>query len=169
MHCYSVTRCSASSGCIATCSTAAAPDFRMRLLPFCCFIAVCREEGIKVIETAGHFKGLQPFVDKFKAEGAVIIHKCVTVRHAKSAERMGVDMISMDGFECGGHPVRCPPSTPTFPSFICLGHARSPPPTPPHPPPLLLVSLSPTSLQSASSINALCLKPRHILLTCRTL
>ena len=59
---------------------------------------------LRLIETAGHFKGLEPFVKKFKAAGAFIIHKCVTVRHAKSAERLGVDMISMDGFDCAGHP-----------------------------------------------------------------
>merc|ERR1712113_1203160 len=56
------------------------------------------------IETAGHFKGLEPFVKKFKAKGAYVIHKCVTIRHAKSAEKVGVDMISMDGFDCAGHP-----------------------------------------------------------------
>ena len=59
---------------------------------------------LRLIETAGHFKGLEPLVTKFKAAGAFIIHKCVTVRHAKSAERLGVDMISMDGFDCAGHP-----------------------------------------------------------------
>ena len=59
---------------------------------------------LRLIETAGHFKGLEPFVKKFKAAGAFVIHKCVAVRHAKSAERLGVDMISMDGFDCAGHP-----------------------------------------------------------------
>jgi len=59
---------------------------------------------LRMIETAGHFKGLEPFVKKFKAKGAYVIHKCVTIRHAKSAEKVGVDMISMDGFDCAGHP-----------------------------------------------------------------
>ena len=59
---------------------------------------------LRLIETAGHFKGLEPFVRQFKAAGAVIIHKCVAIRHAKSAEKVGVDMISMDGFDCAGHP-----------------------------------------------------------------
>ena len=59
---------------------------------------------LRMIETAGHFKGLEPFVKRFKAAGAFVIHKCVAVRHAKSAERLGVDMISMDGFDCAGHP-----------------------------------------------------------------
>lgn len=59
---------------------------------------------LRMIETAGHFKGLEPFVKRFKAKGAFVIHKCVTIRHAKSAEKVGVDMISMDGFDCAGHP-----------------------------------------------------------------
>ena len=59
---------------------------------------------LRVVETAGHFKGLQPFVTQFKNAGAYVIHKCTTVRHAKSAEKMGVDAISMDGFDCAGHP-----------------------------------------------------------------
>jgi len=59
---------------------------------------------LRMIETAGHFKGLEPFVKRFKAKGAYVIHKCVTIRHAKSAEKVGVDMISMDGFDCAGHP-----------------------------------------------------------------
>jgi len=63
-----------------------------------------RSGQLRLIETAGHFKGLEPFVKQFKAAGAIVIHKCVTVRHAKSAERLGVDMISMDGFDCAGHP-----------------------------------------------------------------
>ena len=59
---------------------------------------------LRVVETAGHFKGLQPFVTQFKSAGAYVIHKCTTIRHAKSAEKMGVDCISMDGFDCAGHP-----------------------------------------------------------------
>ncbi len=58
--------------------------------------------GIKVVETAGYRP--QEHVDHFKAHGIRIIHKCTAVRHALSAERMGVDAISIDGFECAGHP-----------------------------------------------------------------
>jgi nitronate monooxygenase len=43
-------------------------------------------------------------VEEFKAHGIKVIHKCTSVRHALSAERMGVDAISIDGFECAGHP-----------------------------------------------------------------
>ncbi|MDT0575783.1 nitronate monooxygenase family protein [Croceicoccus sp. F390] len=60
------------------------------------------ESGIKIVETAGNKP--QEHVDAFKAHGIKVIHKCTAVRHALSAERMGVDAISIDGFECAGHP-----------------------------------------------------------------
>ena len=60
------------------------------------------DSGIKIVETAGHKP--QEHVDEFKAHGIIVLHKCTAVRHALSAERMGVDVISIDGFECAGHP-----------------------------------------------------------------
>lgn len=60
------------------------------------------EGGVKIVETAGYKP--QEHVDDFKARGIKVIHKCTAVRHALSAERMGVDAISIDGFECAGHP-----------------------------------------------------------------
>ena len=60
------------------------------------------ESGIKIVETAGYKP--QEHVDEFKKHGIIVIHKCTAVRHALSAERMGVDAISIDGFECAGHP-----------------------------------------------------------------
>jgi nitronate monooxygenase len=60
------------------------------------------ESGIKVVETAGNKP--QEHVTEFKKHGVVVVHKCTSVRHALSAERMGVDAISIDGFECAGHP-----------------------------------------------------------------
>lgn len=60
------------------------------------------ESGIKIVETAGYKP--QEHVDHFRAHGIKVIHKCTAVRHALSAERMGVDAISIDGFECAGHP-----------------------------------------------------------------
>ena len=62
------------------------------------YVDVVVEEQIPVIETAGHVNGLKKFVDRLKAEGRFIMHKCTSVRHAKSAQKMGVDMISIDGF-----------------------------------------------------------------------
>jgi len=66
------------------------------------YMAAVIDSGIKIVETAGNSP--KSFVDKFKAAGIIIIHKCTTVRHAISAERYGVDMVSIDGFECAGHP-----------------------------------------------------------------
>lgn len=60
------------------------------------------EAGIKIVETAGNKP--QEHVDEFKKHGIKVLHKCTSVRHALSAERMGVDAISIDGFECAGHP-----------------------------------------------------------------
>jgi nitronate monooxygenase len=57
---------------------------------------------IKIIETAG--RSPVPYLPKFKAAGVKVIHKCTSVRHGLSAEKAGVDCISMDGFECAGHP-----------------------------------------------------------------
>ncbi|WP_334162063.1 NAD(P)H-dependent flavin oxidoreductase [Phenylobacterium sp.] len=58
--------------------------------------------GVKIVETAGYKP--QEHVDHFKEHGIKVIHKCTAVRHALSAERMGVDAISIDGLECAGHP-----------------------------------------------------------------
>lgn len=60
------------------------------------------DSGIKIVETAGHKP--KEHVDHFKQHGIIVIHKCTAVRHALSAEKMGVDAISIDGFECAGHP-----------------------------------------------------------------
>lgn len=60
------------------------------------------DSGITIVETAGNKP--QEHVDEFKKHGVKVIHKCTSVRHALSAERMGVDAISIDGFECAGHP-----------------------------------------------------------------
>lgn len=60
------------------------------------------ESGVRIVETAGH--NPKEHVDDFKQHGITVIHKCTAVRHALSAERMGVDVISIDGFECAGHP-----------------------------------------------------------------
>ena len=60
------------------------------------------ESGVKLVETAGHSP--REHVEDFKAHGCLVLHKCTSVRHALSAERLGVDAISIDGFECAGHP-----------------------------------------------------------------
>ncbi|ORX47069.1 inosine monophosphate dehydrogenase [Hesseltinella vesiculosa] len=70
--------------------------------PYAEYAQVIIDEGIKVVETAGSNPG--EYIKKFKEAGIVVIHKCTTVRHALTAERMGVDVVSIDGFECAGHP-----------------------------------------------------------------
>ncbi len=66
------------------------------------YLDAALDSGIRVIETAG--RSPKEFIAKAKAAGAVIVHKCTAVRHALSAERAGVDAISIDGFEAAGHP-----------------------------------------------------------------
>ena len=70
--------------------------------PYAEYRAAIIESGIKIVETAGYKP--QEHVDHFKQHGVKVIHKCTAVRHAVSAEKMGVDAISIDGFECAGHP-----------------------------------------------------------------
>jgi nitronate monooxygenase len=61
------------------------------------------DSGVKIVETAGT-PAVAELWQMFKAADIRIIHKCTSVRHAMSAERKGVDAISIDGFECAGHP-----------------------------------------------------------------
>jgi nitronate monooxygenase len=61
------------------------------------------DSGVRIVETAGTPAVAEQWA-MFKAAGIRIIHKCTSVRHALSAERKGVDAISIDGFECAGHP-----------------------------------------------------------------
>ncbi|MCX6459857.1 MAG: nitronate monooxygenase [Actinobacteria bacterium] len=60
------------------------------------------ESGIKIVETAG--SNPAPHLPAFKEAGVKIIHKATTVRHSLKAESLGVDAVSIDGFECAGHP-----------------------------------------------------------------
>ncbi|EER19460.1 conserved hypothetical protein [Perkinsus marinus ATCC 50983] len=66
------------------------------------FADVVVEEGVKVVETAG--RNPADFIKFFKKHDVKVIHKCTSIRHALTAARAGADMISMDGFEAGGHP-----------------------------------------------------------------
>ena len=70
--------------------------------PYAAYRRAIIDSGITIVETAGHKP--QEHVEDLKAHGVTVIHKCTAVRHALSAERMGVDAISIDGFECAGHP-----------------------------------------------------------------
>ena len=65
-------------------------------------IDVIVKSGVKVVETAGN--NPQKYLPALKEAGIKIIHKCTAVRHALKAESIGCDAVSVDGFECGGHP-----------------------------------------------------------------
>jgi nitronate monooxygenase len=73
-----------------------APDYRA-------YAQAIIDGGVKVVETAGT-PAVREIWDMLKPHGIVILHKCTAVRHALSAERAGCDVISIDGFECAGHP-----------------------------------------------------------------
>ncbi|EPQ31960.1 uncharacterized protein PFL1_00159 [Pseudozyma flocculosa PF-1] len=66
------------------------------------FTRAAIEEGCRIFETAGYNPG--PIIKIAKQHNCYVIHKCTSVRHAKSAEKLGADMLSIDGFECAGHP-----------------------------------------------------------------
>nr|WP_277872771.1 MULTISPECIES: nitronate monooxygenase [unclassified Frankia] len=60
------------------------------------------DSGVTIVETAG--SSPEPHMDFFHEHGVRVIHKCTSVRHAVKAERVGVAAVSIDGFECAGHP-----------------------------------------------------------------
>jgi NADH:quinone reductase (non-electrogenic) len=66
------------------------------------YIRVIVESKVKIVETAGN--NPQKYLPALKAAGIRVIHKCTSVRHALKAETIGCDAVSVDGFECGGHP-----------------------------------------------------------------
>lgn len=68
---------------------------------YAAYARVVIEEGVKIVETAGNSPG--PVIAQLKKAGTIILHKCTTIRHAKAAEKLGVDFLSIDGFECAGH------------------------------------------------------------------
>lgn len=75
------------------------------------------DEGVKVVETAGNSPG--PVIKQLKKAGVTILHKCTTIRHAQSAVKLGVDFLSIDGFECAGHVGES-----DITNFILLSRAR---------------------------------------------
>ena len=75
--------------------TVSSPDYQG-------YINAIIDNGVKIVETAG--RNPQEYLPKLKEAGVKIIHKCTSVRHALKAEKIGCDAVSVDGFECGGHP-----------------------------------------------------------------
>lgn len=80
------------------------------------YIRAVVEGGVKVVETAGN--NPQKWLPALKEAGIKVIHKCTAVRHALKAEAIGCDAVSVDGFECGGHP-----GEDDVPNFILLPRA----------------------------------------------
>jgi NAD(P)H-dependent flavin oxidoreductase YrpB (nitropropane dioxygenase family) len=70
--------------------------------PYAEYIDAIAEGGIRIVETAG--RNPEQYMPALKAHGIQVIHKCTSVRHALKAEQIGCDAVSLDGFECGGHP-----------------------------------------------------------------
>ena len=80
------------------------------------YIKAIVEGGVKVVETAGN--NPQKWMPLLHEHGIKVIHKCTSVRHALKAEAIGCDAVSVDGFECGGHP-----GEDDVPNFILLPRA----------------------------------------------
>jgi len=66
------------------------------------YVKAIIEGGVKIVETAGN--NPQKYLPALKEHGIKVIHKCTSVRHSLKAEAIGCDAVSVDGFECGGHP-----------------------------------------------------------------
>ena len=71
-------------------------------VPYDEYAAAIVDSGVKIVETAG--RNPEPYLPAFKAAGIKVIHKCTSIRHSLKAERIGCDIVSVDGFECAGHP-----------------------------------------------------------------
>jgi NAD(P)H-dependent flavin oxidoreductase YrpB (nitropropane dioxygenase family) len=80
------------------------------------YIKAIIDGGVKAVETAGN--NPQKYLPVLKEAGVKVIHKCTSVRHALKAEAIGCDAVSVDGFECGGHP-----GEDDVPNFILLPRA----------------------------------------------
>ena len=80
------------------------------------YIRAIIEGGVKIVETAGN--NPQQWMPLLKEAGIKVIHKCTAVRHALKAQDIGCDAVSVDGFECGGHP-----GEDDVPNFILLPRA----------------------------------------------
>ncbi len=70
--------------------------------PYSEYIQVIAEGGVRIVETAG--RSPAEHMPALKRAGIAVLHKCTSVRHALKAEAIGCDAVSVDGFECGGHP-----------------------------------------------------------------
>jgi nitronate monooxygenase len=74
----------------------------LKPVPYREYAAAIAESGVKIVETAG--KNPEEVMPVFKDAGIKVIHKCTSIHHAKKAEELGCSAVSIDGFECAGHP-----------------------------------------------------------------
>ena len=84
--------------------------------PYPDYIQAIVEGGVKIVETAG--RSPEQYMPLLHQAGIKVIHKCTSVRHALKAQKIGCDAVSVDGFECGGHP-----GEDDIPNFILLPRA----------------------------------------------
>lgn len=84
--------------------------------PYPEYIQAIIDGGVKIVETAG--RSPEKYMEQLKSAGIRVIHKCTSVRHALKAQRIGCDAVSVDGFECAGHP-----GEDDIPNFILLPRA----------------------------------------------
>ncbi|EBA00333.1 NAD(P)H-dependent flavin oxidoreductase [Marinobacter sp. ELB17] len=84
--------------------------------PYLEYIDAIIQGGVTAVETAG--RSPEQYMPQLKAAGIKVIHKCTSVRHSLKAEKIGCDAVSVDGFECGGHP-----GEDDIPNFILLPRA----------------------------------------------
>ncbi|MBB6193261.1 nitronate monooxygenase [Sphingobium wenxiniae] len=70
--------------------------------PYAEYIDAIVDGGVRIVETAG--RSPEAYMPRLKGAGITVLHKCTSVRHALRAEKIGCDAVSVDGFECGGHP-----------------------------------------------------------------
>ncbi len=95
---------------IARCRTMTDKPFGVNLtilptikpVPYAEYVDAIVQAGVRIVETAG--RNPEPWMPQFKQAGITVIHKCTSIRHALKAEALGCDMVSVDGFECAGHP-----------------------------------------------------------------
>lgn len=81
------------------------------------YIRAIVDNEVTIVETAGNNPA--QWVEKLKSAGIIVIHKCTSIRHALKAQSIGCDIVSVDGFECGGHP-----GEDDIPNFILLPRAE---------------------------------------------
>lgn len=74
----------------------------LKPVPYDDYLEAIIDSDVKILETAG--RNPEPYMARVKDAGIKVIHKCTSVRFAKKAEQVGVDVVSIDGFECAGHP-----------------------------------------------------------------